>query len=160
MHGRRDWEREGEVGRRKKLRNRQKRYGETERKGIREELIRQDREGKVEEREKPRRTGSNGNTGRVRLKVERRDGVRVLSPSSLLLSHPFLWVVLLWCLAEKWQRQICSLQPLLATNEFRLHPNELLTEPLLHSYQSKTCKARSLEFIYGPKAKQKKYCLI
>lgn len=79
-------------------------------------------------------------------------------PSSLLLAHPFLWVVLLRCLTEKRRRQICSLQPLLATNEFRLHPNELLTEPLLHSDQSKTCKARSLEFAYGPEAKQKKYC--
>lgn len=95
-----------------------------------------------------RRSRSNGDAGWVRSKAERQDGV--FSPSSLLLSHPFLWVVPLQCLTEKQQRQICSLQPLLATNEFRLHPNELLTEPLLYFYQSKTCKDRSMEFQVWP----------
>lgn len=81
-------------------------------------------------------------------------------------SHPFLPAVLLWCLTEKRRRQICSLQPPLATNEFRLHPNELLAELLLHSDQrgerekkKSHAKARSLEFKYGTagqNAKKKK----
>lgn len=42
--------------------------------------------------------------------------------SALLLRRPFLWDVLLWWLTEKQRRQIFSLQPLLATNEFKLYP--------------------------------------
>lgn len=57
--------------------------------------------------------------------------------TSLSSSHPFLPAVLLRCLAEKRRRQICSLQPQFATNEFRLHPNELLAELLLDSDQTR-----------------------
>lgn len=110
--------------------------------------------GKPERMTERRRSGSNGDAGWHRLRKRDR------TEYEFSLSHPFLWVVLLRCLTEKRQRQICSLQPLLATNEFRLHPNELRTELLLHSYQRKTCKARSLEFKYGTTAKHKKHCLI
>lgn len=145
VHGRRNWERGRWETERKdwwtEKKKKNKKCGETEKGYGRNNKTRQEGESdrKIQRR---RRGGSNGDTGWVRLKVERQDGVRVLSPSSLFLSHPFLRVVLLQCLTEKRRRQICSLQPLLATNEFRLYPNELLAELLLHSYQSKNMQSQ------------------
>lgn len=108
---------------------------------------RQEREGEVEEKSariirRRRRSGSNGVMGLVGLREERQDAVGVLSPSSSLpLSRTFLWVVLLGCITEKWQRQICSLQPLLATNEFRAAPkwtlHRALTSPLAEKKPAK-----------------------
>lgn len=86
--------------------------------------------GKPERITERRRSGWNGDTEGGRLKEERQASGWFLSPP-----HPFLRVVLLRCLTEKRRRQICSPQPLLATNEFRLHPNELLAELVLHFYQ-------------------------